>query len=151
MYKSRNTIICSGLSVFNVLILPVLLSFASVATAQNASNDTVAVHQLDNFVVEASNQKTSSRISTYIPLARQKNAAADAIALLKQMAIPQIDVDPISKAVRTASGQNVPIFIGFLPATIQDLQGMRTQLGHDDSLDPIFHNSMQYSGRQYIL
>ena len=108
-------------------ILPVLLSFASVATAQNASNDTVAVHQLDDFVVEASNQKTSSRISTYIPLARQKNAAADAIALLNQMAIPQIDVDPISKAVRTASGQNVSVFIDFLPATTQDLQGMRTQ------------------------
>ena len=44
-------------------------------------------------------------------MARQKNAAADAISLLSQMAIPQIEVDPISQAVKTASGQGVSIFI----------------------------------------
>ena len=58
-------------------------------------------------------------------MARQKNAAADAISLLSQMAIPQIEVDPISQAVKTASGQGVSIFIDFLPATAQDLQGQR--------------------------
>ena len=70
-------------------------------------------------------QRTSSNISTYIPMARQKNAAADAISLLSQMAIPQIEVDPISQAVKTASGQGVSIFIDFLPVTAQDLQGQR--------------------------
>lgn len=57
----------------------------------------------------------------------KKNAASDAISLLSQMAIPQIEVDPVGQAVKTASGQNVSVFIDYLPATRQDLQGMRTQ------------------------
>lgn len=97
------------------------------AMAQSAEPDSIKTQELDEIVVEASNQRTSSNISTYIPMARQKNAATDAITLLSQMAIPQIEVDPISQAVKTASGQGVSIFIDFLPATAQDLQGMRTQ------------------------
>ncbi len=95
--------------------------------AQSAETDSISMQNLDEIVVEASYQRTSSNVSTYIPMARQKNAAADAISLLSQMAIPQIEVDPISQAVRTASGQGVAVFIDFLPATTQDLQGMRTQ------------------------
>lgn len=95
--------------------------------AQSAETDSISMQNLDEIVVEASYQRTSSNVSTYIPMARQKNAAADAISLLSQMAIPQIEVDPISQAVRTASGQGVSVFIDFLPATTQDLQGMRTQ------------------------
>lgn len=95
--------------------------------AQSESTDTIKTQELNEVVVEASNQRTSSNVSTYIPMARQKNAAADAISLLSQMAIPQIEVDPISQAVKTASGQGVSIFIDYLSATSQDLQGMRTQ------------------------
>lgn len=100
---------------------------ATTAMAQSAEPDSIKTQELNEVVVEASNQRTSSNISTYIPMARQKNAAADAISLLSQMAIPQIEVDPISQAIKTASGQGVSIFIDFLPATKQDLQGMRTQ------------------------
>lgn len=78
-------------------------------------------------MIEGSNQNIFNNMSTYIPMRRQKKAAADAISLLNQMAIPQIEVDPIAQAVKTASGQGVDIFIDFLPATAQDLQGMRTQ------------------------
>lgn len=97
------------------------------ATAQYYESDSIKTQELNEIVIEASNQRTSSYISTYIPMARQKNAASDAISLLSQMAIPQIEVDPISQAVKTASGQGVSVFIDFLPATAQDLQGMRTQ------------------------
>lgn len=65
------------------------------AFAQTAETDSTSTRELDEIVVEASNQRTSSNISTYVPVARQKNAAADAISLLSQMAIPQIEVDPI--------------------------------------------------------
>ncbi len=96
-------------------------------TARTVDPDSIMSQGLKEVVVEANMQRTSSNISTYIPMARQKNVASDAISLLSQMAIPQIEVDPISKAVKTASGQGVSVFIDFLPATALDLQGMRTQ------------------------
>ncbi|MBD5234555.1 MAG: hypothetical protein HDS65_10340 [Bacteroidales bacterium] len=102
-----------------------LCSFSAIA--QNESTDSLKTQKLNEVVVEANMQRTQSNISTYIPMVRQKNAAADAISLLSQMAIPQIEVDPISQAVKTASGQGVAIFIDFLPATEQDLRGMKTQ------------------------
>ena len=111
----------------HILIFSTFAFAPFFAMAQSAEPDSIKTQELDEIVVEASNQRTSSNISTYIPMARQKNAAADAISLLSQMAIPQIEVDPISQAVKTASGQGVSIFIDFLPATAQDLQGMRTQ------------------------
>lgn len=95
--------------------------------AQTAFPDSLKTKELNEVVFEAANQSTSATLSTYYPSARQKNAARDATSLLAQMAIPQIDVDPIGKAVKTASGQEVSVFIDFLPATQQDLQGMRTQ------------------------
>ena len=106
----------------------IILSFSPLlAFAQYNQTDTIKSKELHEVVIEASNQQTSSNLSTYIPLAQQKNSAGDAISLLSQMAIPQISVDPINQAVKTASGQAVSIFIDFLPATSQDLQGMRTQ------------------------
>ena len=56
--------------------------------AQFAEPDSIRTQELDEVVVEASNQRISSTISTYIPMARQKNAATDAVSLLNQMAIP---------------------------------------------------------------
>lgn len=109
------------------LLLAGMLQCALNVAAQTTEPDTLMTRDLDEIVVEAVNQRTSSNLSTYIPASRQKETAGDAISLLSQMAIPQIEVDPISKAVRTASGQNVSVFIDFLPATSQDLQGMRTQ------------------------
>lgn len=109
--------------------LLVILScfYLQLANGQEIEPDSIMTHELNEIVIEASNQRTSSNISTYIPMTRQKNAATDAVSLLSQMAIPQIEADPISQAVKTASGQEVSIFIDFLPATDQDLQGMRTQ------------------------
>lgn len=42
------------------------------------------------------------------------------------MSIPEIEIDPVSNAVKTAAGDNVSIFIDFIPATKEDLQGMKT-------------------------
>lgn len=111
------------------IVLMSVLSIISSATglAQTEKADSVRTQELGEVVVEASNQRTSAKVSTYIPVARQKDAAADAISLLSQMSIPQIEVDPISQAVKTASGQGVSVFIDYFPATKQDLMGMRTQ------------------------
>ena len=94
--------------------------------AQTELTDSIKTKKLDEVVVEAQNQWTSSSSSTYIPMSRQKNAAADAVALLFQMAIPQLNVDPASQNVKTVSGQPVSIFIDHVAASAQDLSGMNT-------------------------
>ena len=80
-------------------------------------------------------QRTSAKSSTYLPGKNQKNAAQNAVSLLGLMSIPEIDIDPVSNAVRTAAGENVSIFIDYVPATKEDLQGMKTT----DSERPICH------------
>jgi len=89
--------------------------------AQTETPDSIKTQELDEIVVEASNQRLNAEVSTYIPMARQKNAAQNAVSLLSMMSIPQISVDPVSQAVQTAHGQNVSIFIDYLPDTDEDL------------------------------
>lgn len=100
---------------------------ATTAGAQTETSDSIRVQQLDEVVIEAANQRINAEVSTYIPMSRQKNAAQNAVSLLSQMSIPQISVDPVSQTIQTAHGQNVSVFIDFIPATSEDLKGMRTQ------------------------
>ena len=82
--------------------------------------------KLSEVKVEADNARLYSDRSIYMPTARQKNAAADAVALLSQMAMPQLDVDPANKSVKTISGESVAIYIDYVSASRQDLAGMKT-------------------------
>lgn len=52
--------------------------------------DTLKTQELNEVVVQAQMQRTSSAKSTYTPSGKQKNAAQNAVDLLRQMAIPQI-------------------------------------------------------------
>lgn len=111
------------------IIITFILTFAvcHLAMAQSEITDTISVKELGEVVVEASNQRTNAEVSTYIPMIRQKNSAQNAVSLLYQMSIPQISVDPVSQAIQTAHGQNVSVFIDYIPATSEDLKGMKTQ------------------------
>ncbi|WP_289759477.1 TonB-dependent receptor plug domain-containing protein [Muribaculum intestinale] len=100
---------------------------ATTAGAQTETSDSIRAQQLDEVVIEAANQRINAEVSTYIPMSRQKNAAQNAVSLLSQMSIPQISVDPVSQTIQTVHGQNVSVFIDFIPATSEDLKGMRTQ------------------------
>ncbi len=104
----------------------ILSAVATVAANAQEQVDTLKTQKLDEIVVEASNQRTSSTVSTYIPMARQKNTAADAVSLLSQMAIPQLNVDPANQTIKTATGQAVSVFIDYVAATAQDLSGLQT-------------------------
>lgn len=75
--------------------------------------------------VEADNAILYSDKSVYIPTSRQKNSAQTGGELLNRMAIPQLRINHGS-SVETASGQSVDIFVDYLPATQQDLDGMKT-------------------------
>lgn len=110
-----------------VITFIIALLCAICALAQTEAQDSIKAKELGEVVVEAQMQRINAEVSTYIPMARQKNAAQNAVSLLSMMSIPQISVDPVSQAVQTAHGQNVSIFIDYLPATAEDLSGMKTQ------------------------
>ena len=73
--------------------------------AQSEPTDTIKSKNLDEVVVEARQQSTSAKVSRYIPDKRVKNAATNAIDLLKRMAIPQLSTAVGSDAVTTAAGE----------------------------------------------
>lgn len=118
--------------------------------AQSETTDSIKTQALDEIVVEASSQRINAEVSTYIPMTRQKNAAQNAVSLLSMMSIPQISVDPVNQAVQTAHGQNVSIFIDYLPATAEDLSGMRTQ--DVKKVEYFMHPSdARFQGAKYVI
>lgn len=83
----------------NIVTYSLLLIGGASAFSQERT-DTIKTQELHEIVFEASNQRTSANVSTYYPAARQKNAAADAVSLLSQMAIPQLSVDPSNRNLK---------------------------------------------------
>ncbi len=108
------------------IILILLCLNSVVALAEIEDVDTVSPDTLKEVVVEAELQRTTAKVTTYTPTARTKKAAQNATDLLQQMAIPQLTVDPISKVVTTSSGQDVSIFVNYLRASTEDMQGLKT-------------------------
>ena len=88
--------------------------------------DTLKTQELNEVVVQAQMQRTSSAMSTYTPTGKQKNAAQNAVDLLRQMAIPQIRISPIDETVTDNVGGSVAIFINFLEASKEEMEGLRT-------------------------
>lgn len=104
-------------------LLAIALAFRPASYAQNQT-DSIESQQLGEIVVEAQMQRTSPTVSTYIPTKRQKNAAQTGPDLLIRMGIPQLGIIS-GDNVTTISGQSVDLFIDYLPASEQDLKGMR--------------------------
>ncbi len=85
------------------------------------------VIKLSEIKIEGDNTHIYSDKSSFIPTKRQKNSSQDAVMLLSLMSIPQLDVDLVDNTVRTIQGQDVSIFIDYIPASEEDLAGMLTQ------------------------
>ena len=105
------------------------ISYAAIAIAamaQSETPDSIKTKELGEVVVEAQNQRTDAKMSTFTPTGRQKSSAQNAIDLLRQLAIPQINLNLVDNAVTTQSGQNVAIFINYLPASSEEIEGILT-------------------------
>ncbi|MBD5319741.1 MAG: hypothetical protein HDS07_02420 [Bacteroides sp.] len=105
-------------------ILAFSMLFPLGAMAQSAITDSIKTQELNEIVVEAQLQSTSATVSTYIPTSKQKNSSPTATDLLNRMAIPQLSPG-MGNSVTTNTGSHVDIYIDFLPASEQDLLGMR--------------------------
>ena len=88
--------------------------------------DTVGT-TLDEVVVQGRTQRIVKYGVEYTPDKRMKRQAADASKLLQAMQIPQLVVNPISKGITTLSGKSVSMFIDYVPATDDDLSGLRPE------------------------
>lgn len=105
-------------------ILLLCVACAAGVSAQTVEKDSIKTKELNQVVVEAQLQSTSATVSTYSPTSKQKNSSQTATDLLNRMAIPQLSLG-MGGSVQTTSGQVVDIFIDYLPASEQDMTGMR--------------------------
>ncbi|MCM1451508.1 MAG: outer membrane beta-barrel family protein [Clostridium sp.] len=108
----------------NLAVLTALLAIAAVPAHAQEQADTLKVQELNEVVAQAQMQQTSAISSTFIPNKRQKSSAQNAVDLLRQLAIPQITINLVDNAVSTLSGQKVAIFINYLPASPQEIEGL---------------------------
>lgn len=99
---------------------------AAIPVYAQEQADTSKTQELNEVVVQAQMQRTSSAKSTYTPTGKQKNAAQNAVDLLRQMAIPQIRINPIDETVTDNVGGSVAIYINFLEASKEEMEGLRT-------------------------
>ncbi len=82
--------------------------------------------RLKAVTVESENAFLQADKSIYRPTPRQKNASQTAIDLLRNIAIPQININLVDESVTTLTGAAVGIFVNGLPASSEELLGMRT-------------------------
>ncbi len=107
-------------------ILFIALASAVFASGQTEKKDSIEAKELNEVVVEAQMQRTGASTSTYIPNGKQKSSAQNAIDLLRPLAIPQININLVDNAVTTSSGQNVAVYINYIPASAEEIEGIRT-------------------------
>ncbi len=100
--------------------------------------------------VEGENVSLLADRSIYRPTQRQKSASQNAIDLLRQMAIPQISINLMDNAVTTLTGQNVALYINYLPASSEEIEGMNTaDVKKIECLD--FPNDPRFNGNEHVV
>ena len=136
--------------IFNksVIILGVLYLFPLGAKCQEL--DSIASEKLPEIVVKAQMQHTDASSSTYTPTTRQKTSAQNAIDLLRQLAIPQININLVDNAVTTPSGQNVAVYINYIPVSAEEIEGLLTSdVRRVEYLD--FPTDPRFQGNEHVV
>ncbi len=106
--------------------------------------------QLQQVSVEGQMATAYSDRTVYLPSSRQKNAAQNAIDLLRQMAIPQININLVDNAVTTLSGQKVTLYINYTPALTEEIEGILTSdVKRVEYLD--FPTDPRFQGNEHVI
>ncbi len=111
---------------YPIIALAAAAAIALPAAAQSEATDSVPSTELQEVVVEGVTRRIVKFGAEYTPDKKVKKAATDATRLLQLMQLPQLKVSPVSGDIKTLSGKGVSMFIDFVPATKEELEGMRT-------------------------
>lgn len=106
-----------------VLALAVWLG-AGALIAQ--SEDSIKAKNLKEVMVDATYNSADAKGLEFIPSGKQKNSAQNGIDLLRRMAIPQLKISLSDDKVTTPAGEPVAIFINYIAASAQELEGLKT-------------------------
>lgn len=106
--------------------LPVAFNL-NAQTENTQTTDSIANTELEEVVVHGRTQKVIKYGVEYTPNKQTKKAAIDATGLLSLMQLPQLRVTPGGGSVTTTAGQSVSYFIDYVPASPQDLAGLRPE------------------------
>lgn len=112
--------------------------------------DSLKTVKLSEVVVEAQMQKTSAQSSVITPTMRQKSSAQNAIDLLRKIAMPEININLMSKAITTQTGAGVALFINYIPASKEDIEGLlTTDVRRVEYLD--YPADSRFQGREHVI
>ena len=139
-------------SILMTMALPVMQTAAAAIPADSAgvAADDVRTTELTELVVQGRTQRIIKYGVEYTPDKRTKKLATNAVSLLKLMAVPQLQVTPGSLEVSMTGGRSVKIFIDYMPATEQDLRGMRTEdVMRVEVLE--YPEDPRFEGAQYVV
>lgn len=109
------------------MLLFCCLALPHVIHGQAVENDSTSAHELEEITIVAVNQRTDKEKTVYVPSENQRRASSGGVALLSKMAIPQLNVNPLSEAVKTSSGQTVSVFINYHQASKEEIAGLNNQ------------------------
>lgn len=112
-------------------------------------NDSIIIRDLGELVVEGQRDLISGDKTVFKPDNNAKSSSYNAVSLLYNMAIPMLSVSPDGD-VKMANGQGVAIYIDFLPASSEDLAGLRPA---DVKSVDIYTNSAdpRFQGAPYVI
>ncbi len=114
--------------VSTALLFSYFMSLAQAPSDSTTVNtDSIESQLLDEVVVEARSQRVIRHGVEYIPSKKTKRTSLDATSLLFNMQIPQLSVDPASMSVTTVAGKSVSLFIDYIPASQEDIAGLRPE------------------------
>lgn len=112
--------------------------------------DSLSTIEMKEVVVKARMHRTDASSSIFTPTARQKTSAQNAIDLLKQLAIPQININLMDNTVTTPSGQGVDIYINYIPASAEEMEGISTSdVRRVEYLD--FPADPRFQGKEHVV
>ena len=98
----------------------------SIPTSITETSDSLSTVEMNEVIVKAQMHRTDASSSTFTPTVKQKSSAQNAIDLLKQLAIPQISINLMDNTITTPSGQSVAIYINYIPASAEEMEGIST-------------------------